>query len=317
MSEGHPIVNAPTKQSIYQRVFCSAALSDFPQLLIDADATLNALQTLQPKCVTVVEGNAPMDSITSEACRLLDIPCYCVQQGWSPYVHSGFRNLDYTEMFVWGSHFAKRLRPHNPRQRFSVTGNHTIDHRSLPSSVQQVRALSFFLQAPCALLSANTYNEFVNLILDVAKSHPHVRVMIREHPSYPVTLKIRKRFESFTNVHLSIPANEPLTEIIAASDMVVSIFSTVLLEALAVGVVPMICSIGAIRRYEPDLVSTGAAIEVHSVSEAMRVIHKVIEEPERLAPIREAISNITDDYFCTGNAAAAIASRLEGKSHTR
>jgi hypothetical protein len=313
-SDGYPTVNSTIEHSIDEGIFYSQALSEFPQLMLDAGATLTALQALQPKCVVVVEGNAPMDALTADVCRLLGIPCYCVQQGWSPYIHNGFRNLDYTDMFVWGPRFAERLRSHNPRQRFSLTGNHAIGRCPPPLIARQIKGLSFFLQAPCALLSDSTYNVFVNLIASVAKSHPQVRIMVREHPSYPMPIEMRQKFESCTNVHFSIPEKESLLEIIAASDMVISIFSTVLLEALAMGVVPMFCSIGAIRNYEPDLVSAGAAIEAHSVPEALRIIHEVIAEPKRLMPIREAISKIADDFFCTGNAAEAIASRLTGSN---
>lgn len=308
---GLPVVGLPTEGSLHQHVFCSYALFDFLQLMHDADATLAALRVLQPRCALVVEGNAPMDVITAEASRLLGIPCYCVQQGWSPYVHSGFRNMIYTEMFVWGERFAELLRPYNAGQVFRVTGSHAL--RTVDASPDRVTidTLSFFLQAPCALLGVQAYEDFIDLIVSVAQAHPRVRVIVREHPGYPLPDGSRQKLQGCSNAHFSIPAVEPLADVIAASDLVISVFSTVLLEALAMGVVPLICSIGAMRKYQPDLASAGAAIEVSSVTEAYRAIDEIISDPSRLAEIRKCMSEVSAEYFIKNNAAKNIAERLK------
>jgi hypothetical protein len=307
---GLPVVDVPTEGSLLQSVFCSYALSDFLQLMHDADATLAALRVLHPRCVLVAEGNAPMDVITAEACRLLGIPCYCVQQGWSPYVHSGFRNMSFTEMFVWGPRFAELLRPYNAGQVFRVTGSHALKTAGASLARDRVNTLSFFLQAPCALLGVQAYEDFVDLIVGVAQAYPHVRVIVREHPVYPLPDESRQKLQGCSNVHFSIPTVEPLAEVIAASDLVISVFSTVLLEAMAMNVVPLICSIGAMRHYEPAIAAAGAAIEVQSVADARRAIDQVIAEPARLASIRESISKISAEFFSPEDAAKTIAARL-------
>jgi hypothetical protein len=307
---GHPVISVPTESSLHQHVFCSYALSEFLQLMHDADATLAALRVLQPRCTVVVEGNAPMDVITAEASRLLGIPCYCVQQGWSPYVHCGFRNMGYTEMFVWGRRFAEMLRPYNAGQVFRVTGSHALNTVGASPARNSVDTLSFFLQAPCALLGVQAYEDFVDLIVGVAQAHPRIRVIVREHPGYPLPYGSRQKLLGCSNVHFSIPADEPLAEVIVASDLVVSVFSTVLLEVMAMDVVPLICSIGAMRHYEPAIAAAGAAIEVQSVQDARRAIDQVIAEPARLASIRKSISEISAEFFSPEDAANTIAAQL-------
>lgn len=307
---GLPVASVPTEGSLHQHVFCSYALSGFLQLMHDAEATLAALRVLQPRCALVVEGNAPMDVITAEASRLLGIPCFCVQQGWSPYVHSGFRNMSYTEMFVWGRRFVELLRPYNAEQVFRVTGSHALKTAGASSVRDSVNTLSFFLQAPCALLGFQAFEDFVDLIFSVAQAHPRVRVIVREHPGYPLPDESRQKLQGCPNVYFSIPAVEPLAEVIVASDLVISVFSTVLLEAMAMNVVPLICSIGAMRRYEPAIAAAGAAIEVQSVADARRAIDWVIAEPARLSSIRESMSEISSEFFNPENASKTIAARL-------
>ena len=309
---GLPVVGVLSAGNLSFRhhLFCSYALGRFLQLIHEADTAITAFSRLQPLCTLVVEGNAPIDIITSEASRILGIPCYCVQHGWSPFVHTGFRNMRFTEMFVWGKRFAELLLPYNPFQIFFVTGSHAMQAVDVYPARSNVDTISFFLQAPCALLGAKAYEQFVELIVDIAQYYSRLRVIVREHPGFPLPEESSQMLQSYPNVQFSIPAVEPLAEVINASDLVVSVFSTVLLEAMALNVVPLICSIGPMRAYKPAIASAGAAIEVHSLAEARSLIDEVIADPVRLQRIRRTISEVRHEFFSSQGAARAIASRL-------
>lgn len=307
---GQPVVSWFGDAAVQWSFLSSQALSEFPQLVHEANMTLEALEALRPKSVLVVEGNAPLDIITSEACRRIGIPCFCLQQGWSPYVHSGFRNMSFTEMFVWGERFAQLLKPHNPGQKFRVTGGHAVQAGASQSFGSSGRTFSFFLQAPCALLGVADYEAFVELIALAAADHPQVEMVVREHPGYPLPSVLREMLARAPNIHFSNPATEPLANVISTSELVVSVFSTVLLEAVAMNVVPLICSIGAMRYYDPDLVSLGCAIEARSVADARIVIAEIIAEPARLELIRRNLPEVARQFFSREDAASTIAQRL-------
>jgi hypothetical protein len=309
---GRPVLAWPDWGCSLRSVFLPRSLTKFGRLVHEAEITLSALSALRPACVLVVEGNAPLDVITAEASRLLDIPCYCIQQGWSPYVHSGFRNMEFTEMLVWGEHFARLLQPFNPNQKFLVTGSHAIRSRARADSLPLlgVETISFFLQAPCAQLSVEAFEAFVALIAEVASSHPRVRLIVREHPGYPVPKITRDNFLIFPNIQFSTPALERLADVIDQSDMVVSIFSTVLVEAVAMNVVPLICSIGDMPNYEPALASLGVAIEVHSTTDARRVIDEMIADSTPLDSMRRAIPSVVKEFFGHEDAAQFISRKL-------
>jgi SAM-dependent methyltransferase len=305
--KGFPVVYGMADGLSGQPVYCSYALSEYPDLMYHADVILHSLCLLRPKCVVVVEGNAPTDAIIAEACRVLGITCFCVQHGWSPYVHNGFRNMRYTEMFVWGSRFAEMLRAYNPGQVFRVTGSHALKTTCLMPIRSGVEAISFFLQAPCALLGRGAYEDFVHLIVSVAQAHPHTKIIVREHPGYPLSGELRQDLRKCLNVRFSIPDDESLADVLAISDVAVSVFSTVLLEAMAMNVVPLICSIGALQNYEPAVPAMGAAIEVKSIADARRVIDEIVTEPKRLLTVRESIAKVISEFFSPGHAAKTIA----------
>jgi len=308
---GHRVFAWSEEVSSLHGVFSSPALADFVQLMHEADHVLAALRAARPAAVLVVEGNAPKDVITAEACRLLGIPCYCVQQGWSPYVHNGFRNMRYTEMFVWGKRFAELLTPFNPDQRFLTTGSHALQQGARQHvDLAQARVFSFFLQAPCALLGVKAFDAFVGLIVAVAKAHPAINFTVREHPGYRLPDDTRQQLNALHNVCFSIPGKELLPDLIRRSELVVSVFSTVLLEAMALHVPSLICSIGSMPRYAPDVASVGAAIEVSTISAARQVIDEVATNSVRLSEIRKNLTQIAQDFFKDGDAAQEIADRL-------
>ena len=108
----------------FEHFFLSKTLKKFYGIIELAEELLSGLKKHKPVVVLVAEGNSPEDSIICEACKLLSIPIYCVQQGWSPIIHNGFRNMSFDDMFVWGEGFKKLLAPFNPKQKFTPTGSH-------------------------------------------------------------------------------------------------------------------------------------------------------------------------------------------------
>ncbi len=102
------------------------ATSPFDGFAIRFNAVRAALEGLRPDCIVVPEGNAPIAELVNQAAKSLSVPTLCIQQGWSPVVHPGFRNMSYSAMCVWGKGFAELLAGRNPNQRFIATGNHII-----------------------------------------------------------------------------------------------------------------------------------------------------------------------------------------------
>lgn len=305
---GHAALHWPDNGANLHSIFVSAALSHFMPLVHEADRLLSALAELRPRCMLTVEGNAPSDALTAETCHYLGIPCFCLQQGWSPYVHSGFRKLRYTEMFVWGPQFAKLLQECNPGQRFTTTGSHVLPQQAPAVRTQGV--ISFYLQAPCALLGVAAFDAFVELLLTAAQAHPGQSFIVREHPGYPLPESTRARFAMLNNIRFSSPAREPLAEVISASSMVVSVFSTVLLEALPMNAVPLICSIGGMTHYCPDIAGMGAAIEVHSIEEAYEAISAAASDSSSLDRFRQRLPEVASHFFSPVDSSRIIADRL-------
>jgi len=307
--QGRPCLHWPDRGADVWSVIASRDLAPFEALVHEAARLLEAIGHLKPACVVVVEGNAPADALMAEVCRQLDVPCYCIQQGWSPYVHTGFRHMRFTEMMVWGQSFADMLAPFNPGQHFTVTGSHVLHPRA--KSAETRRVFSFFLQAPCALLGYKEFEAFVTLAEDLATDLPHAQFVIREHPGYPLQTDRKHALSRLANVRFSDPAQESLSDLISQSALVISVFSTVLLEALALDVPSLVCSIGAMKSYQPDIASLGVAREVFSIDEAREVLTRLIISPALLDDMKQHIPAVKARFFSPGPAAPVIAAILK------
>ncbi|MBO1111127.1 tetratricopeptide repeat protein [Bordetella petrii] len=306
----YPSVAVGAEGNAAQTAPCSTVLLNYAGLLQLADATLAALARLRPKCVVVPEGNAPQDIITLEACKLLGIPCYCVQQGWAPYVHTGFRNMAYTGMFVWGERFKDVLSPWNPDQHFLVSGSHVLP--SPPAEKAHAPVFGFFLQRPNAQLHVDTFVSFINLIIDFARAHPEAEIVVRPHPGYPLSDGIMRVLQGLPNVRISNPFEQKLADVLASLSVAVGINSTVLLEAIRMNVVPLVCSIGAYKKYPFDFTEMGIGYEVSTTADARRHLDEMLRAPGSLAAMRQRQKEVSAQFFADVDAARFIADHLEG-----
>ncbi len=206
--------------------------SPFDGFAIRFNAIRAAFKGLRPDCIVVPEGNAPITELVNRAAKSLSIPTLCVQQGWSPVVHPGFRNMTYSAMCVWGKGFAELLAAHNPNQRFITTGNHIIACRRQGDDRNR-NAVAFFLQKGPAYFRYCIQNHMLELIAWTAKEFPDGEVRVREHPSAPLTAFELAAFDGLPNVRLVPPEQETLNDVLVGCRVAVAMYSTTILEAAA------------------------------------------------------------------------------------
>ncbi len=243
----------------------------------ELDTHLAFLTKQRPRVVVVVEGNSPFDEVMNQACKLAGIPCVCIQQGWSPIIHSGFRHLSFDRMLVWGEEFGRLLAPHSPRQRFVATGSHVVGPAVEGAPVLKGEAISFFLQGRSPLIDDTVWDGFLGLARRVAYRLPNTSILVREHPSEPLDERARSTLQ-IPNVNCVDPATLPLDEQLARSRIGVSLYSTTLFECVARGVVPVVVNPGLIRSFVPSLAVSGAGVEASSFPDAEAAIVQLSED---------------------------------------
>jgi hypothetical protein len=237
---------------------------------------LLALQRSNCACIILAEGNSPEDELLGRAAEKLSIPTVCIQQGWSPIIHSGFRNMRYDAMCVWGDEFARLLQPANPSQHFVVTGSHNLHPRQ--TAPDQRKGIGFFLQNGSRLISTTAWQSMLDFASWTATEFPDRPILVREHPGSPLTSADMARLGHHPNMQFVPSALAGLSCVLAQCRVAVSMFSTTLIEAVGSGVIPLIFNLTGMPRFFPDLESMGAGVEVKTSKAAQAAISRLLGE---------------------------------------
>jgi hypothetical protein len=271
-------------------------LRHFSFLLQAFDSVLNTLERKNPSCVVVAEGNAPNDEIANQAAGALEIPTVCVQQGWSPIVHTGFRNMTYTGMLVWGSGFSDLLKPFNPRMTFIEVGDPGLPNVPLQSNWEK-RGVAFFLSAPGSLITQGAWNDFLALIESIAATFPNAKVIVREHPVYRLVEDDVNRYAKYANIVFAPPESHSLADVIGMASISVSMYSSTVMESIAMGVVPVLANFTSIPNFFPDVAAEGAALETHTPGDAFDAISRCLSDRVLYESFGPRMSEVSRKYF--------------------
>jgi hypothetical protein len=285
--------------------FLCRPLSLCPSVVNFFDRSTQFFKEFEPRAAVAFEGNSPNDSIVSQIAKQAGIPSVCIQQGWSPTVHSGFRNLSFDKMLIWGSGFEEILKPFNPGQKFEVTGSPFVE-TCAPRRLDSIRAIGFFLQSESPLISKVAREDFWSLLMMSAREFPAITHYVRPHPGAPLSEKETALLKDLQNVKVTQPARISLREFFKLIDLSVTIYSTTALESLACGIIPLIVNLTPLARYSPDLDQLQAAVEVNSVGNAFKFIKMLEANPTAVFSSLSDGMNTAKKHFFAGNRSAAV-----------
>jgi hypothetical protein len=254
----------------------------FDSWIIKLNAVRRALKILGPACIVVPEGNAAVYELVNQGAKAIGIPTLCIQQGWAPVVHPGFRNMNYSKMCVWGPAFADMLAPYNPAQRFVATGNHVVSCQP-QGNVEKRTAIAFFLQNGAHWITDAAAQGMLDLIVWAAKKFPDREIRVREHPGEPLPKSDTARLMEVANIRLMSPETYSLKDVFQNCRVAVAINSTTILEAIASGVVPLILDVGGFGPYHPNVAADGAAIEVRNFRDARIELERLVRDDRHCA----------------------------------
>lgn len=204
------------------------------------------IEILRPRLLVCMDGCQSEYRLAAAFCNEKHIPSVCLQLGWPSYIHTAFRDLPYTYFFTWGDKFNPLWEKYNKHTHFIATG-----YMEEATQNGQHRAITFFLQAPVYLNTEIYLGRMCDLIRATATCYPDIPVLVREHPEYRGTTRWLSRFIQCGNVHLVNDDN--LTDVYACTKVVVSHFSSVLMEGLMYGCVPLVFNPTPGSNYYPDI----------------------------------------------------------------
>jgi hypothetical protein len=287
----------------------------FDGWILKLNALKRVFRTTSLSCIVVPEGNADIYELVNQAAKAAGLPTLCIQQGWAPVVHPGFRNMSYDRMCVWGRRFADLLSAHNPGERFVVTGNHMIACEP-QGNISKRRAVAFFLQNGAHWITERAWRSMLEFIELASREFPENEIRVREHPGEPLQPDDESRLKALPNVRLMSPATSPLVDVLSGCRVAVAMNSTVILEAAASGIVPLILDVAGFGPYHPNIASDKAAVEVTSFCSARRELTRLMLDDAYCASFAQPLDDVRGGLFLKNGDVAlqAIAAEIRDLS---
>ena len=268
-------------------------------LLEDYDILYDTIERIHPKSIVFVEGNASVYEVVNQICKKLGIRSICIQQGWSPIVHNGFRNMTYSKMLVWGDGFAQDLAEYNPQQKFITTGSFVIEKiigsKDSKKANEKIK-LGFLPPMRTKILSQKKLDEFMSLVPWAANEFKNTEIRISQHPTISKNEQLEKLSE-YDNVTFMSSLTHTLQEIIGGNDIAVSFYSTTILESIAAGALPVIVNLTSMPNYFPDVDREKAGIEVRSIEEAKEILKELVYNPKKISHFTDGMEKFRKQYF--------------------
>lgn len=228
-------------------VYDDGALKEvFPELYKYYNAFSLMFEALDPEGVLVLEGCHYQEQILSAVAGKKGVPSVAVQQGWPSFIHTMFRDLPYSYYLTWGTYLNKEWSKYNSRPEFIPTGYiYPVKEKKKHHSI------TFFLQSPVFLSDHYYFAILVELIGETARRYPDIPVWVREHPEYKLDPSVINTWSKYTNIRMA--SNLSLPDVFACTQIVVSHYSSVLVEGLAHDCIPLVFDPTLYSRYTPDI----------------------------------------------------------------
>ena len=296
----------------YSKIFClkqiSKELAEFSGLILLCEKIFQVLSKKSPGIVLLSEGNSPEDELVSQMTKVLNIPTICIQHGWNPVIHCGFQNLNFSSFVTWGDEFQGLLQGYSPDQSFSTCGHHRLKQ----GERRRTDAVGFFLQSPERFISRYHWDQMIRLVLEISSLHPMTTIIVREHPNYKIDSEDKKMLQSGANIQITNQNMTDLDEDLDRCVIAVSIFSSVLLESLAKGVIPVIFNSTDMPRYIPDLGGLHCGYEAKTLDEAKKILNELIINTNKQEIYQNAMKENLSRYFSAlgNNALKNISSHI-------
>ena len=167
------------------------------------------------------------------------------------------------------------------------------------------RAVCFFMQGVSRLISKAHRDEFLRLVTLVAAEFPDIPVLVREHPSYALTIDEQADLARFPNIRMTPPKECAMAEVLGMSRVAVSIYSTTILESIAGGVLPLIFNMTSLPAYCPDVHAAGAGLEVKTLEAAVHAIRRIVTDESYARQFAPAMEQFRQRYFSRDRRRAA------------
>jgi UDP-N-acetylglucosamine 2-epimerase len=258
------------------------------------DAYYNLIGRCKPKSIVFTEGASYEEDIFSRVALQIGVPTVRVQYGRAGVLHNGYRNMAYSKMLMWGDGFIERLKRYSPAPSYVVTGSHILELQSKEVESDYLRIkkiiggrqlVTLVTQPICATICEQDYMYLVNCVKYFLDHSKEYFVIVRKHPADQSNIFSVLSKKNTKNLLITDSQEMHILSILKSSKYIIGFYSTMLSEAVAVGVLPIVLPLRNSDSIFPAPENEGAGIKVINVDDLDNEINSVLS------------ANISNLYF--------------------
>lgn len=259
----------------------------------------------KPKLLLYCEGDAWYHDIVSQLGAKHSIPSVCIQWGGFPYEtpRIGFRNLACNAFLTWGDYFSEQLKPYNPHTTFIATGHPGV---KLHNRLSVTNRMVFLLNTDPNghVIGLDYYHGlFWRFMLWVAEYAKDWTLIVRAHPSIPLSHEEVLKLSGIGNLEIHDPVLKTLDDSLDECDLAVTVSSSSVIEAVSYGAVPFIFN-PAPWQYQPCFPEYEAGYECKDYETAVATMQRIIADPDHLLGLRQNLVRFREQLFTNTGVAA-------------
>ena len=262
----------------------------------------------KPKLLLYCEGDAWYHDIVSRLGIKHSIPSVCIQWGGFPYEtpRIGFRNLACNTFLTWGDYFSAQLKPYNPHTTFIATGHPGVKlHNRLSVNKRMVFLLN--TDPNGQVIGLDYYHDlFWRFMLWVAEYAKDWTLIVRAHPSIPLSQEEVGKLSVLKNVEIHDPVLNTLDDSLNECDLAVTVSSSAVIEAVSYCAIPFILNPSP-WKFQPNFSVKNAGVECNDYDSAIRMMQGFIKNPTGLLQLRKNLVLFRRELFANTNDKAMIA----------
>ena len=221
-----------------------------------------SITILKPKIIISFEGDAWDHIMLHLLSKKIGFKCINIQTATDieSSQKAGFHNMEQTKLLVWGKHYMNIYKKICPNQKvIKVVGNALI----IKKKKLLKNKIGVILQKKGIKLYSDNHDKFKELINWLCITF-NKEIIIRPHPldnEYYYDLK-KMNFKNGIIIH--DPRKVPIGETLNECAIIFSKFSSTIIEAASIGVIPVILGTGLtfekkvndLKNYDPPLISS-------------------------------------------------------------
>ncbi|UCH49809.1 MAG: hypothetical protein JSU95_08640 [Betaproteobacteria bacterium] len=281
---------------------------------------VGTLQHYRASAVVFAEGVSSQEAIIARAARSIGILTVRLQHGRAGVLNPAYYDMPFDKVLMWGEGFIERLRRTSPGCKYIVTGAPLMDgaighsgDNVLPLHFRAGPVVTIISQPQGLNISRQDYETIVNIADRVLHATPNLNVLVRMHPvdSAEDFGELAERWNG--RLQVTRAQDYPLAAVLAVSTIVVGLYSTVLSEAVAFGVLPVVIRLRPGHRVFPSPEESGAAVLASSPDDAVSAICELAIDRTKRELYADKMADFTRAYFgpMDGRAVERIAFHIE------